>query len=221
MMTIFGTASFLFVLSALCTVDPSQSDMLRIWDSDSGSRVTVPCNPAVVGERGCQINPFTGFYEKALYNDDFPINSAVISPPSDGSPYGVHVTVDKSGYIFSWQVGTARVGPINTVPEPSKKGFLYVGSRSGLYTQSIAGDCVQFLRAHTDPTAANYNYVSPYLCHVRATKLPKLRGSLGFFYVYGTWQRNSTERFLRVNFRNAGMPRTSVPHLGPRMLPTP
>lgn len=195
------------VLFALSTLPTSHSDRLRIWDSDTDSRITVSCNPGVVGARGCQINPFTGFYEKALYNDDFPIDSAIISPPADGTPYGVHITVDKSGYIFSWQVGTAHIGPTETVPEPSQQGFLYIGSRTGLYTTTFSGDCVQFLRAHTDPTAARYNYLSPFLCHVRTTKLPKLRGSPGYFYLYGDGTRNSTERFLRVGSGIAGKPK--------------
>ena len=173
-------------------------DELRILDSDPDSHVSVPCDPAVVGERGCKINPLNGWYEKSLYNDDFPIDHPDVSPPIDGSPYGMHVSVDKSGYIFSWQSGAAQIGPINAVPSQQQQGFVYIGLRSEAYIQSFAGDCVQFLRSHREPTAALYNYLSPLLCHVRVKNLPTTQGSDGYYYVYGDAARNSTERVLRA-----------------------
>ena len=101
------------------------------------------------------------------------------------------------------------MGPITATPVPSQQGFVYIGVQSGSYKRTYSGDCVQFLRAHTEPTAANYNYLSPLLCHVRADKLPKLSGSAGYFYVYGDGTINSTERFLRVRPGPAGMPSPS------------
>ena len=135
----------------------------RILDSDGSSRVTVPCDPSVMGATAC--SPVFGAMENF---NDFPMRSPDVSPPTDGIPYGGHVTVQEGGYIFSWQSGAAQVGPITSIPDQvPPKAHVYVGLRGGQYSQSFVGFCVKYLRKYSgNSNAASYNYLSPFLCHV-------------------------------------------------------
>jgi hypothetical protein len=177
---------FLCLFSVLFFIGRNNAGQTRILDSDSDKHTTVPCDPAVVGPRGCKINVATGSFEKAVYNDDYLIDNPQIAPPTDGTPYGMHVTVDKGGF--------------RSVPESSnveRTAFIWLGHKSGMFSHHFTGACIQFLRSYVDPAASDYNYLSPLLCHVRANKLPPTESG-SVFYLNGDGMINSTERVLRT-----------------------
>ena len=203
----------------------------RIMDSDTGSSTIVPCNEAIVGPGGCSnqkssipsFDPSTGVvlnkptfggagsYSGAVGNVDYALTDPMVAPPTDGSPYGMHITPESNtDFIFSWQAGAALVGnyymntSLNLTTDPKCTTMMpniKLGTSSGMYSLKFKADCVRFVRDYSknSPEACNltqgattpcYNYLSPYLLHARVTGLA---AGQTYYYVVGDSAFTSAE----------------------------
>ena len=204
----------------------------RILDGDTGSNTIVPCNEAIVGPGGCTdqisaiptFNPATGAvtnkpsygsadtYSGAVGVVDYALTDPMVAPPTDGSPYGMHVTPESNtDFIFSWQAGAASVGdyfintPLNLTTDPKCTTMMpniKLGTSSGMYSLKFQAQCVRFVRDYSrnTPAACNlthgattscYNYLSPYLLHARVTGLA---AGQTYYYVVGDSAFTSAEK---------------------------
>ena len=235
-------------------IPPEYVAVRRILDSDTGSSTVVPCNEAIVGPGGCTdqigsniptFNPATGVVANkpgyasagtasgAVGNVDYALTDPMVAPPTDGSPYGMHVTPESNtDFIFSWQAGAAMVGnyffntPLNLTTDPKCTTMMpniKLGTSSGMYSVKFMAQCVRFVRDYSKyaPAACNLtagattpcnNYLSPYIFHVRVTGLT---AGQAYYYVVGDSAFTSAEKtFMTLSATQYPFVMVSIADLG-------
>ncbi|GFR53263.1 hypothetical protein Agub_g16045 [Astrephomene gubernaculifera] len=133
------------------------------------SHQTVACDPKAVGSVAACFSQSI----PAVGNVDFPWGSPQIAYPTDGSPWGVHLTgpyPDGRTYLLSWYTGAATVGANLTKPNTSALKTVAVLTKGGT-SYRFSGSVITYLRTYSDPALANYQYLSPYIHHVLLTGL--------------------------------------------------
>ena len=213
------------------SIPPEYARVRRILDGDTGKNTIVPCNEAIIGPGGCTdqissskpqtVNPLTGAISNkpsyasagtdggAIGNVDYNLSNPMVAPPTDGSPYGMHLTPESNtDFIFSWQAGAAMVGnyfintPLNLTTDPKCTTMgpnIKLGTSSGMYSIKVMAQCVRFVRDYSlnTPAACNltkgvcYNYLSPYILHARVTGLA---AGQTYYYVVGDSAFTSAEK---------------------------
>ncbi|KAG1674589.1 hypothetical protein FOA52_001838 [Chlamydomonas sp. UWO 241] len=194
---------------------------LLLVEKDKGARTqrtSVPCNPSLVGSvEACNNSSI-----KAFGVVDYPWGHEAIAIPSDGSPWGIHITgpyPDGTTYLLSWFSGEPDIGA-SLVTRPHRRAFVETSPTLGAVTTkpgaSLAGrSCVtrhqgttlSYTRTYLEAGLAGRSYMSPYISHVLLTGLSpgtKYYYSVGHGTVAGQW---SPERAF-TTMRAAATPST-------------
>ncbi|KXZ41021.1 hypothetical protein GPECTOR_967g233 [Gonium pectorale] len=114
---------------------------------------SIPCDPKVVGSvRACfdQSIPAVG-------NQDYKWGSKEISFPTDGAPWGVHLTgpyPDGRSYLVTWYTGGPTVGANLSLPDTSKEVATASLTPSKGSARRFNGSVIAYLRAFTIPALA-------------------------------------------------------------------
>ncbi|KXZ54062.1 hypothetical protein GPECTOR_5g17 [Gonium pectorale] len=126
---------------------------------------SVPCDPKVVGSvAACYSQSLP-----AVGNVDYKWGSKEISFPTDGAPWGVHLTgpyPDGRTYLVSWYTGGPTVGANLTLPDTSKEVATASVTPAKGSAKRFTGPVITYLRAYTDPTMTSAQYLSPRIHHV-------------------------------------------------------
>ncbi|KAL6758152.1 Metallo-dependent phosphatase-like protein [Haematococcus lacustris] len=139
---------------------------------------SVPCNQSVLGSYLACWNASI----KAPGNVDYPWGAPEISYPTDGTPWGAHITgpyPDGSSYLVSWFSGDATTGAasgLNTSATNSSQAQVTAwplrpaaaqgAAARGRELKTWQGRSLAYSRVYTAAAAANYSYLSPAIYHV-------------------------------------------------------
>ncbi|KAG2441245.1 hypothetical protein HYH02_010088 [Chlamydomonas schloesseri] len=140
---------------------------------------TVHCDPNAVGSvAGCfdQSIPAVG-------NVDFVFGAPQVAYPTDGAPWGVHLTgpyPDGRTYLVSWYTGAPTIGATVTKPDTSSMKTTAAVRKAGSngWTKH-SGSVITYLRAYSDPALVNGTYLSAHIHHV---VLPRLDPNTFYYY---------------------------------------
>ncbi|KAG2485785.1 hypothetical protein HYH03_015496 [Edaphochlamys debaryana] len=148
---------------------------------------SVPCDPDVVGSVAACFNQAI----PAIGNIDYKFGAPEVAYPSDGAPWGVHLTgpyPDGRSYLVSWYTGAPTVGSDLTQPDTSSLMAYAAVKADALSTSSammgrrmppprghrppamwtsrtFTGSVITYLRQYIDANA-NASYLSPHINHV-------------------------------------------------------
>ncbi|KAG2423817.1 hypothetical protein HXX76_014977 [Chlamydomonas incerta] len=132
---------------------------------------TVHCDPTAVGSvAGCfdQSIPAVG-------NIDYKFGAPEVAYPTNGAPWGVHLTgpyPDGRTYLVSWFTGAPAIGASVTQPDLSgMKTSAAVRKAGSKSWAKHSGSVINYMRKYTDPTLVNGTYVSPAIHHVVLKRL--------------------------------------------------
>jgi len=191
---------FTFILLANLAISATSAQRgLKIAEVGDSvfEHVSIPCNPAIVGSVAACFNqsiPSQG-------NLDYNLTDPKVSYPTDGSPWGVHITgpyPDGATYLVSYHSGAPTVGPANELPNPNtSKMSAFVRLRYGNRKQVIMKGVVitykrHFINGIPKPdyfnnfglpiNVYNFSYLSSPISHVL---LPNLMPSTTYTYSVG------------------------------------
>ncbi|KAL6764742.1 Metallo-dependent phosphatase-like protein [Haematococcus lacustris] len=175
---------FIFFCATACACSASALAHRHLTIAEIGSTanksVTVLCNELFLGSRDACFDSRI----PARGNDDYPWGSPEISYPTDGTPWGAHITgpyPDGTSYLITWYTGAARSGPSSSLQQPPPD---HSSSQVKLWAESGSGSppCSSRMRAPCMPcnTAglAAWPHVPAWLAAV-ASFLTSLPAALG------------------------------------------
>ena len=96
----------------LCLVHPEG------YLSQSTGSITRPCDPSVIGSGPSNCTDIDPSSVGNLWVVDLPLSDPYITHPSDGEPWGIHLSgpwPDGVSYLISWYHGDADVGSLSSL----------------------------------------------------------------------------------------------------------
>ncbi|KAL6761255.1 Metallo-dependent phosphatase-like protein [Haematococcus lacustris] len=184
-----------------------QPDYRRKLIAEAGAgafkSTSVPCNASVVGSVAACFDARI----EAENNEDYHWGAEEISYPTDGSPWGVHITgpyPDGVSYLISWFTGGPQIGRVGVISQPDLSNTvaqvtLYrddsaPGNCSCSLREPIAvmGKAITYMRMYRTAALANYSYVSPVINHV----VVELESAVHYTYTVGDGVLTSTPMHL-------------------------